>query len=72
MTLSALPPPRIRWPTSVLGDYPDVVIGDNPGMTVEVWVETADLGRAEAILRQHRDHSEEADPSEYQTENPGS
>jgi hypothetical protein len=44
----------------VLGDYLDAGIGDIPGMTAEVWVETADFTRAEAILRQHRDRSEEA------------
>ncbi|HLJ92610.1 MAG TPA: DUF2007 domain-containing protein [Gemmataceae bacterium] len=44
----------------VLGDYLDAGIGDIPGMTAEVWVESADLARAEAILRQHRDRSEEA------------
>ncbi len=56
----------------VLGDYLDAGIGDIPGFKAEVWVETANLARAEAILRQHRDHSEEAAPSEYQTQNPGS
>jgi nucleotide-binding universal stress UspA family protein len=56
----------------VLGDYLDAGIGDIPGFSAEVWVETADLARAEAILRQHRGHSEEVAPSEYQTENPGS
>ena len=44
----------------VLGDYLDAGIGDIPGMTAEVWVETAEFARAEAILRQHRDRSEEA------------
>ena len=39
----------------VLGDYLDAGIGDIPGMTAEVWVETADFARAEAILRQHGD-----------------
>ena len=56
----------------VLGDYLEAGIGNIPGFEAEVWVETADLARAEAILRQHRDHSEEAALSEYQTENPGS
>ena len=37
----------------VLGDYLDAGIGDIPGMTAEVWVESEDLARAEAILRQH-------------------
>ena len=44
----------------VLGDYLEAGIGDIPGMRAEVWVGTADLARAEAILRQHRDRSEEA------------
>ena len=44
----------------VLGDYLDAGLGDIPGFSAEVWVETADLARAEAILRQHRDLSEEA------------
>jgi hypothetical protein len=44
----------------VLGDYLDAGIGDIPGMTAEVWVESADLAWAEGILRQHRDRSEEA------------
>ena len=44
----------------VLGDYLDAGIGDIPGMKVEVWVETGDLARAEAILRQHRNRSEGA------------
>ncbi len=44
----------------VLGDYLDAGIGDIPGFSAEVWVETADLARAEAILRQHQNHSEEA------------
>jgi hypothetical protein len=44
----------------VLGDYLDAGIGDIPGMKVELWVETVDLARAEAILRQHRDRSEVA------------
>jgi len=43
----------------VLGDYLDAGIGDVPGMMAEVWVEETDLARAEAILRQHRDRSEE-------------
>ena len=47
-------------PCQVLGDYLDAGLGDIPGFSAEVWVETADLARAEAILRQHRDHSEEA------------
>ena len=43
---------------------------DIPGFSAEVWVESGDLAGAEAILRQHRDHSEGAAPAEYQTENP--
>ena len=34
----------------VLGDYLDAGIGNIPGIGAEVWVETADLARAEAIL----------------------
>jgi len=37
----------------VLGDYLDAGIGDIPGMGAEVWVEVADLARAEAILNHH-------------------
>lgn len=44
----------------VLGDYLDSGIGDIPGITAELWVEPADLARAEEILRQHQDRSEEA------------
>ena len=44
----------------VLGDYLDAGIGNIPGMEVEVWVEAADLTRAEAILDQHRGGSEGA------------
>ena len=44
----------------VLGDYLDAGLGDIPGFSAEVWVEAADLARAEAILSQHRDRSEEA------------
>jgi len=47
----------------VLGDYLDAGIGDIPGMAAEVWVEAADLVRAEAILRQHGDRSEDATQS---------
>ena len=43
----------------VLGDYLDAGIGDIPGMRAEVWVAAADVARAEAILSQHRDRSEE-------------
>ncbi len=38
----------------VLGDYLDGGIGDISGITAEIWVEPADLARAEAILRQHQ------------------
>jgi hypothetical protein len=49
----------------VLGDYLDAGLGDIPGFSAEVWVETADLARAEAILREHRNRSEEpAQPEE--------
>ena len=44
----------------VLGDYLDAGIGDIPGFSAGVWVESADLARAEAILRQHQDRPEEA------------
>lgn len=44
----------------VVGDYLDAGIGDVPGMMAEVWVEAADLARAEALLAQHRGLSEEA------------
>src|SRR3954468_17389728 len=44
----------------VLGDYLQAGIGDIPGMGAEVWVETADLARAEAILDQHRGRPERA------------
>ncbi len=44
----------------VLGDYLDAGLGDIPGFSAEVWVETADFARAEAILRQHQHRSEEA------------
>jgi len=43
----------------VLGDYLDAGIGDVPGLSPEVWVKTVDLYRADAILRQHRDGSED-------------
>lgn len=50
----------------VLGDYLDGGIGDIPGITAEIWVEPADLARAEAILRQHQDRAK-ADKSADQT-----
>jgi hypothetical protein len=55
----------------VLGDYLDAGLGDIPGLSAEVWVETADLARAEAILREHQDRSEEAVQPEDETERPG-
>jgi hypothetical protein len=56
----------------VLGDYLDAGLGDIPGFSAEVWVETADLARAEAILRQHQDRSEKKALPEDQDENPHS
>src|SRR4051794_38669392 len=47
----------------VLGDYLGAGIGDIPGIETEVWVEAADLARAEAILSQDRDRLEEVSPS---------
>ena len=44
----------------VLGDDLEAGFGDLRGFSAEVWVEAADLVRAEEILRQHRNHSEEA------------
>jgi hypothetical protein len=44
----------------VLGDYLDAGLGGIPGIGAEVWVEAADLARAEAILDQHLGRSEEA------------
>lgn len=38
----------------VVGDYLDAGIGDIPGFAAEVWVEAADIARAEAILREHQ------------------
>jgi hypothetical protein len=43
----------------VLGEYLDAGIGNIPGFSAEVWVEAADAGRAEAILRAHQGCSEE-------------
>jgi hypothetical protein len=45
----------------VLGDYLDAGLGDIPGFSAEVWVATADLARAEEILRQHRHRSKESE-----------
>jgi hypothetical protein len=44
----------------VLGDYLDAGLGDIPGFSAELWVETADFARAEAILQQHQERSAEA------------
>jgi nucleotide-binding universal stress UspA family protein len=44
----------------VLGDDLEAGFGDLQGFSAEVWVETADVARAEAILRQHHDHLEAA------------
>jgi hypothetical protein len=46
--------------SQVLGDYLDAGIGGIPGIGAEVWVEAADLGRAQAILGQRRGRFEEA------------
>jgi hypothetical protein len=46
--------------SQVLGDYLDAGIGDIPGIEAEIWVEAADLDRAEAILRPHQDRSADA------------
>jgi len=48
----------------VLGDYLEAGLGDITGFSAEIWVEPADLARAEAILHQHRDLPEEAAQSE--------
>src|SRR2546421_12642148 len=53
----------------VLGDYLDGGIGDIPGIAAEIWVEPADLARAEAILRQHQSRSE-ADTSAEEAPTP--
>ena len=44
----------------VLGDDLEAGFGELQGFSAEAWVEAADLVRAEEILRQHRDNSEEA------------
>jgi len=49
----------------VLGDYLGGGLGNIPGMMAEVWVLAADLERAEAILREYEDRTEEvAQPDE--------
>ena len=50
----------------VLGDDLEAGFGELQGFSAEVWVEAADLVRAEEILRQHRNHSKETAPSEDQ------
>ena len=55
----------------VLGDYLNAGIGDIPGMGAEVWVEAAELGRAAAALRPHRDQPQEAVRSETLVSPPG-
>jgi hypothetical protein len=55
----------------VVGDYLEAGIGDIPGMGAEVWVEAADLARAEAILDQHRGRSERAGQPEESPQVPG-
>jgi hypothetical protein len=55
----------------VLGDYLEAGIGDIPGIGAEVWVETADLARAEAILDQHRRRSERAGQPGERPQDPG-
>ncbi len=47
--------------SEVLGDYLDAGFGDMPGLSAEVWVDPADLSRAEAFLRQHQEQSDDAD-----------
>jgi hypothetical protein len=44
----------------VLGDYLGGGIGNVPGMMAEVWVESSDLERAEAILRRPAERAEPA------------
>jgi hypothetical protein len=51
--------------SEVLGDYLAAGLGDIQGLSAEVWVETPELTRAQAILRQYQNHSEEpAQPEE--------
>lgn len=42
----------------VLGDFLEASLADLPGSSPEIWVEAADLSRAEEVLRQHRERSE--------------
>jgi hypothetical protein len=53
--------------STVLGDYLEAGIGDIPGMAAEVWVNAGDLERAETILREHQNRSEEAAKPEENT-----
>jgi hypothetical protein len=43
----------------VVGDYLDAGVGDIPGLTAEIWCHRDDLARAEEILRQGQEVSEE-------------
>jgi hypothetical protein len=47
----------------VLGDYLEAGIGNLPGMSVELWVEAANLTRAQEILREHQNNSDTHDDS---------
>lgn len=51
----------------VLGDYLDAGVGDIPGIGAEVWVEAADVDRADAILHQHQGRSEDAASAEEES-----
>lgn len=42
----------------VLGDFLEASLADLPGSSPEIWVEAADLPRAEKVLRQHQERSE--------------
>jgi len=44
----------------VVGDYLGEGIGDIPGIAAEVWVYSADVALAEAILQEHEGRSEKA------------
>jgi hypothetical protein len=44
----------------VRGDYRAVCIGDSSGFSAEVWVEIADLARAQVILHHPRNRAEKA------------
>jgi len=47
----------------VVGDYLDAGVGDIPGLTAELWVDSADAARAEAILLEHEKPAAETAPS---------